>query len=338
MNEVSRNRNAVFYTILDGAMSTAVLLITMFVVTNYLEGELQWYYFLILFLAAAAQKVVQALLRREKKKKKVVRLLISAGIYLLSAIICFFSDGSIEVTKYLVFFLFVDLIIGRVIMVIGCKKWRSRILNILIGLFWAYFAVYCILVDRVEDISALVLLLLGYICLQCLLHIIVMSFSQIKLDILMKIIRKTYALEILFGLGMLIISFSYVLQYFDRNTFHSFGDGLWYCFAVVTTTGFGDIAAASPAGRILSVILGIYGIIVVSLITSIIVNFYTEVKNEKEETDDQQDNEEQKIDAEIRELQQKLELLTEKKKQLPKGTVEHGSGNSEGEVTPGDEK
>ena len=117
---------------------------------------------------------------------------------------------------------------------------------------------------------------------------------------------------------MLIISFSYVLQYFDRETFHSFGDGLWYCFAVVTTIGFGDIAAGSLAGRILSVILGIYGIIVVSLITSIIINFYTEVKNDKEETDGQQVDEEQKIDAEIRELQKKLELLNEKKKQLPK--------------------
>ena len=65
-------------------------------------------------------------------------------------------------------------------------------------------------------------------------------------------------------------------------------------------------------------ILGIYGIIVVSLITSIIINFYTEVKNDKEETDGQQVDEEQKIDAEIRELQKKLELLTEKKRQLPK--------------------
>ena len=33
-------------------------------------------------------------------------------------------------------------------------------------------------------------------------------------------------------------------------------------------------------GRIMSVILGIYGIIVVSLVTSVIVNFYTEVNKE----------------------------------------------------------
>jgi succinate dehydrogenase/fumarate reductase cytochrome b subunit len=34
--------------------------------------------------------------------------------------------------------------------------------------------------------------------------------------------------------------------------------------------------------RLLSVILGIYGIIVVSLVTSIIVNFYSEVKTDEE--------------------------------------------------------
>ena len=320
MDGVVRSRKAVLYTVLDGILSTAALLIAIFDITRYLEGDFQDYYFMILFLTVASQKAIQALLRYEKKEKKVARIFISAGIYLLSTVFYFFSDGSIGSMKFLVVFLFMDLIIGRVFATISCKRWRSRIPNIMIGLFWTYCAIYCMFVKSVDEIATLVLILMGYICLQCLFHIIAMSFSQIKLNILMKIIRRTYALEILFGLGMLIISFSYVLQYFDRDTFHSFGDGLWYCFAVVTTIGFGDIAAVSLAGRILSVILGIYGIIVVSLITSIIINFYTEVKNDTddtEETDDKaEENEEQKLDAEILELRQKLELLTEKKQRI----------------------
>ena len=320
MDGVVRSRKAVLYTVLDGILSTAVLLIAIFVITRYLEGDFQDYYFMILFLTVASQKAIQALLRYEKNEKKVARTFISAGIYLLSTVFYFFSDGSIGSMKFLVVFLFMDLIIGRVFATISCKRWRSRIPNIMIGLFWTYCAIYCMFVKSVDEIATLVLILMGYICLQCLFHIIAMSFSQIKLNILMKIIRRTYALEILFGLGMLIISFSYVLQYFDQDTFHSFGDGLWYCFAVVTTIGFGDIAAVSLAGRILSVILGIYGIIVVSLITSIIINFYTEVKNDTddtEETDDKaEENEEQKLDAEILELRQKLELLTEKKQRI----------------------
>ena len=108
------------------------------------------------------------------------------------------------------------------------------------------------------------------------------SFSQVKLDVLSRIIRKTYAVEILFGMLLLITAFSIVLPNFELNI-ATFGDALWYCFAIVTTIGFGDITAVTVPGRILSVILGLYGLIVVALITSIIVNFYSETKNAGDE-------------------------------------------------------
>ena len=57
-----------------------------------------------------------------------------------------------------------------------------------------------------------------------------------------------------------------------------FPTALWYCFTVVTTIGFGDFYATTLIGRLVTVVLGIYGIIVVAVITSIIVNFYNETK------------------------------------------------------------
>ena len=113
--------------------------------------------------------------------------------------------------------------------------------------------------------------------LSALLSIISNIFSQIRFDILKEIIRKTYALEIIFGLLVMMVAFSFVLHFTD-DAFTTFWDALWYCFAIVTTIGFGDLTPASGAGRIISVILGIYGIVVVALITSIIVNFYGEMK------------------------------------------------------------
>ena len=115
--------------------------------------------------------------------------------------------------------------------------------------------------------------------LSALISVMVVTFSRIKLDVLREIVRKTYAAEIISGLLLLIVAFSYMLKFTDE-AFASFEDALWYCFAVVTTIGFGDLTPTTAIGRVLSIILGIYGIIVVALITSIIVNFYGEMKKE----------------------------------------------------------
>ena len=63
----------------------------------------------------------------------------------------------------------------------------------------------------------------------------------------------------------------------------SYVDSLWYSFSVITTIGFGDVCVTTTFGRILSVILGISGIVVVALFTSLIVNFYNEMNKRREE-------------------------------------------------------
>ena len=122
------------------------------------------------------------------------------------------------------------------------------------------------------------LIVVGFVAsLSSLMTIMGLLFSRIRLDILKEIVRKTYAAEIIGGLLVMMVAFSNVLVFTD-DAFHSFWDALWYCFAIVTTIGFGDLTPTTGTGRFLSVILGVYGIVVVALITSIIVNFYGELK------------------------------------------------------------
>ena len=109
-----------------------------------------------------------------------------------------------------------------------------------------------------------------------LLNIFMVVFSRVQADVLKDIIRETYSLEIMFGLFLLVLSLSYWLCILEPNM--TYADALWYCFAIVTTIGFGDITATTKIGRVISVVLGAYGIIVVALITSIIVNYYGEMK------------------------------------------------------------
>ena len=88
---------------------------------------------------------------------------------------------------------------------------------------------------------------------------------------------------------ILLLTFAWILTRTEPG-FESFKDSLWYCFATVTTIGYGEFTATTDLGRIISVILGMYGIVAVALITSIIVNFYNEVRKHHPEEDEPEMN------------------------------------------------
>ena len=134
--------------------------------------------------------------------------------------------------------------------------------------------------DNEQSIQFIILLECVIIAIVSFIDAATIAMSQLKFKVLFKIIVSTYSLEILFGLLTLMICFSLILPMFEENI-PTFGDALWYCFAVVTTIGFGDFAATTVVGRVLTVLLGIYGIVVVAVITSIIVNFYNEVSGKR---------------------------------------------------------
>ncbi len=97
-------------------------------------------------------------------------------------------------------------------------------------------------------------------------------------SLLGRVIVRTYAAEILAGLMIAVVGASILLPLFEPGI-ETFGDGLWYSFMLVTTIGFGDMTAVTPAGRLISVAIGIYGIVAVALITSILVSIYNESKD-----------------------------------------------------------
>ena len=188
-----------------------------------------------------------------------------------------------------------SIIISRLFILIEKHRPRDIVFNVLIMLFAAFLAVG--LFWRVEkgDVAGVVLTEVIIISIAAFIEVAVMALYQLKLKVLLKIIVKTYALEVLFGLLTMIVAFSLVLMIYEPEMAY-FPDALWYCFAVVTTIGFGDIKAVTHIGRVISVILGLYGIIVVAIITSIIVNFYNETKgkDDSEAIDEIKKDEEKK--------------------------------------------
>ena len=63
------------------------------------------------------------------------------------------------------------------------------------------------------------------------------------------------------------------------TTVQSFADALWWSFVTSTTVGYGDISPSTAAGRIVAVILMIFGIGLVSMLTGTIASYFT-IRNE----------------------------------------------------------
>lgn len=57
----------------------------------------------------------------------------------------------------------------------------------------------------------------------------------------------------------------------------NYGDSIWYCFASATSIGYGDIAATTVLGRIITIILSIYSIAVIAIVTAVIVGFFNDM-------------------------------------------------------------
>lgn len=183
----------------------------------------------------------------------------------------------------------VTIIISRLFKLAQKHDLRSVIFNTILIAFSIFLAIGLFMPVKEDSKFTPVLIVCLLVSITAFVEVLSNSFSQLKLKILFKIVFKTFAFEIILGLLTLIVASSLILMYVEPvaegSLGGSFGDSLWYAFAVVTTIGFGDYTAVTPLGRGITVLLGIYGIIVVAVITSIIVNFYNETagKNDVKE-------------------------------------------------------
>ena len=97
-----------------------------------------------------------------------------------------------------------------------------------------------------------------------------------KLKILGRIMKETRADRILSGFAIFYAGCSVIIWLWEPGI-KSLGDALWYCYAVITTIGFGDIIVTTHIARIISVVLSIYAVLVIAIVTGVIVNYFTQI-------------------------------------------------------------
>ncbi|MDO5392342.1 MAG: potassium channel family protein [Eubacteriales bacterium] len=97
-----------------------------------------------------------------------------------------------------------------------------------------------------------------------------------RLKILWVILKRTGADRILSSFVLFLLAAAAVIQLVEPDI-NRYGEALWYCYAVISTAGFGDVVAVTFLGKVCSVLLTIYSLFVVAIVTGVVVNFYSQM-------------------------------------------------------------
>ena len=98
------------------------------------------------------------------------------------------------------------------------------------------------------------------------------------------VLKHTGAIHIFWSYVVVLCIAAVVLTLCEPNI-SRVTDGLWYCFIASTTVGFGDLVAVTLIGRILTVVVVLYGIVTAAMVPGVALTYYLEfVKAKEKET------------------------------------------------------
>ncbi len=111
----------------------------------------------------------------------------------------------------------VSLVPNRVLSILRNRNWMNIVWNVAF-IVLVVIAVWDVWTGAEAQLIFVIAVML-FIAMLSLVHIMSVTFARLRLDLLRDIVQKTYAAEIIFGLLLLIASFSFVLRYTDSAAF-----------------------------------------------------------------------------------------------------------------------
>ena len=276
MKNKKLNTKVNIYLILNFSLAILTMVFVLLFTGRMLaaEGNTSPLFLGLAILSELAFQVLSFIVKKGLKDR--LRVALVSLIIVGSAIVAFMAEKNYKLFYISTFLFVLSLAVDRLLL-IGKGTSKSDIfINIMLGLVLIGIGV-AVLGEIKEEYAHYIPLVTAVLLLfDSLKRLVFPSFKIEKIRLLIDILLKTHTLDVLICLLAFIIAFSFIFPIVEPNI-TNFWDAMWYCFAVITTIGFGDFAAATLVGRILTVILGIYGIVVVAILTSVIVNFYNEV-------------------------------------------------------------
>lgn len=279
--QLSSDVMRIILIVLGSVFSTLVLVFAVFAIMELQQDnqEKASLYLLGIFITLGLSRLVTFL--RERNKISLFRFLFLLIFDIALGVVILFAKDHPYLYSLCGGLYCLTIIFSRIFKIIQNHSVRSLIYNIIIIVFATLLGVALFIPYEGERIGDIVIIICTIVAISAFIEVVSNAGSTLKFRILFKIVIKTFALEIILGLFTIMIAFSLLFMFYEDGI-TNFADGLWYSFAVVTTIGFGDFTAVTPLGRILTVILGMYGIVVVAVITSIIVNFYNETAGKQD--------------------------------------------------------
>ena len=278
-------------TLASTVVSIFILSFSSLAIVHASQGEYESapQYMVLIFIALGAMSILIYL--KDRTKINLIRSLVLLVFDVVLGIIVFYAKDNYFLFSVTAGLYCITIVISRIFLIIQNHSVRNIVFNVLIMLFAIALGIgLMVFTDSKEltQVQQVIIIECVFVATVSLIETMTVALAQLKVKVLFKIILNTFSLEILFGLLAIMVCFSIVFTAIEPAMKDNFPEALWYCFAVVTTIGFGDVTATTPIGRILTVILGIYGLIVVAVITSIIVNFYnaTAGKQDQKELED----------------------------------------------------
>lgn len=278
-----RQYSRIVLALLSAILSTAILAVSsMTIVTIYTNSpEAAPQYLIWIFVLLGLTSIVVFL--KKRTKINLIRCITMFAFNVTLGIIVLFAKSNPYLFSLTAGLYCVSILVSRVFSIVQNHKIRNIIFNAIVIALFFFLAIGLFLPTSTEnELLAVITVECIFVAVTAFIEAATIAFANLKVKVLIKIVVNTYSLEVLFGLLTMIVCFSLVFMMIEPDM-PTFVDGLWYSFAVVTTIGFGDITAVTPIGRILTVVLGLYGLIVVAVITSIIVNFYNETAGKKDQ-------------------------------------------------------
>ena len=101
------------------------------------------------------------------------------------------------------------------------------------------------------------------------------------LRLLWAVIKRVHFDKLLWGFLACFFIAALIVLLAEPGVTH-YRDALWYMFVGCTSIGFGDIVATTFLGRLTTVIMTIYEILIVAVFSGVVVSLYLEVVHRRE--------------------------------------------------------